>query len=90
MRKRVLFILVVPLFLISALLILMPGNTAVVYAGENGKTIFPNYQCNKGGHISCPKIDSSRDGKLHAVEFKGTRAEEDALTEWLDQQRSKE
>lgn len=42
------------------------------------------------GHVSCPKVDSSRDGKLHVAEFKGTQAEEDTLIEWLDQQRAKE
>lgn len=43
----------------------------------------------KEGHVPCNKVDPSRDGKLHMIEFKGTQAEEDALIKWLDQQRSK-
>ncbi|MBI2068517.1 MAG: c-type cytochrome [Candidatus Yanofskybacteria bacterium] len=39
-------------------------------------------------HVSCPKVDPLRDGKKHAIKFKGTQDEEDALIEWLDQQRS--
>ncbi|OGY99980.1 MAG: hypothetical protein A2945_00535 [Candidatus Liptonbacteria bacterium RIFCSPLOWO2_01_FULL_52_25] len=40
------------------------------------------------GHIPCPKVDSSRDGEKHVVKFAGNKAEEDALIDWLDQQRS--
>lgn len=44
----------------------------------------------KEGHIPCPKVDPSLDGKLHmGGKFKGTQEEEDALVEWLDRQRSK-
>lgn len=41
-------------------------------------------------HVPCSKVDSSRDGKPHMVEFKGSQEEEDALIDWLDQQRSNE
>lgn len=39
-------------------------------------------------HVSCLKVDPSRDGKKHALKFKGTQEEEDALIQWLDKQRS--
>ena len=39
-------------------------------------------------HVSCPKVDPSRDGKKHAIKFNGTQEEEDALIDWLDKQRS--
>ena len=39
-------------------------------------------------HVSCPKVDSSRDGKKHAIKFNGTQEEEGALIDWLDKQRS--
>ena len=43
------------------------------------------------GHSPCPKVDSSLDGKLHlGGKFKGDQDEEDALIEWLDQQKKKE
>jgi len=42
------------------------------------------------GHVSCPKVDKARDGKLHSgPKFNGTQDEENALVDWLDQQRSK-
>lgn len=40
------------------------------------------------GHVSCLKVDNSRDGKRHLLKFLGTPEEEDALIEWLDAQRS--
>src|SRR3989344_8692430 len=39
-------------------------------------------------HVSCPKVDKSRDGQKHMSKFGGTQEEEDALIEWLDRQRS--
>lgn len=39
-------------------------------------------------HVSCPKVDKSRDGKKHAIKFNGSQEEEDALIDWLDKQRS--
>lgn len=40
-------------------------------------------------HVSCPVVDKARDGKKHLILFTGTQEEEDALIDWLDQQRSK-
>ena len=39
------------------------------------------------GHVSCPVVDKSRDGKMHAIKFTGTQEEEDALIDWLGKQR---
>jgi len=40
-------------------------------------------------HVSCSAVDPSLDGKQHPLKFNGTKDEEDALIDWLDQQRSK-
>lgn len=43
-------------------------------------------------HVSCPEVNSSKDGKTHKEKFKfdGNQKEEDALIDWLDRQRSEE
>lgn len=41
-------------------------------------------------HVSCPQVEKARDDKNHlGGKFKGNKEEEDALVDWLDQQRSK-
>lgn len=56
---------------------------------RHDKDWIPEFIRKQSGHVSCNEVESSRDGKLHLLEFKGTQEEEDALIKWLDQQRSK-
>ena len=35
-------------------------------------------------HVSCIRVPKERDGKMHALKFKGTKEEEDALMNWID------
>lgn len=39
-------------------------------------------------HAPCPAVDTSRNGKKHAIKFSGTKDEEDSLIDWLDKQKS--
>ncbi len=66
-------------------------NVTVRHEKDGGKDFVHKYIRQEQGHVSCPKVDSAREGKLHTGgKFKGTQAEEDALVDWLDQQRAKE
>lgn len=65
-------------------------NVTVRHEKDGGKTFVRKYIRQEQGHVSCPKVDAARDGKLHTGgKFKGTKPEEDALVGWLDEQRDK-
>lgn len=65
-------------------------DVTVRHQDDGGKDFVRKYIRLEQSHVSCPKVDKARDGKMHTGgKFKGTKAEEDALVEWLDQQRSK-
>ncbi len=66
-------------------------NVTVRHEKDGGKVFVHKYIRQEQGHVSCPKVDAAREGKLHTGgKFKGTKDEEDALVDWLDQQRKSE
>ena len=65
-------------------------DVTVRHEKDGGKDFVHKYIRQEQSHVSCPKVDSGRDGKMHTGgKFKGNKEEEDALVDWLDKQRSK-
>lgn len=65
-------------------------NITVRHQKNGGKDFVYKYIQREQSHVTCPKIDGARDGKLHmGGKLKGIKEEKDTLVDWLGKQRSK-